>query len=134
MTFPRRHRPSVRLSCALLLAVAPLLCVAPLKAHDNPAALGNFDKRHRSQNKPENAVGNQQKGLAHLAELAPEAKMSSDAVTRSPRWISSRENFLSGPNALDKGISRNAHRGIDAADVHKPVKAFPDEHSLFLGH
>src|SRR2546429_2231234 len=133
MTFASRHRPSVGLSCTLLLAIAQLAFVAGLKA-DDQRALANFDKRHRADYKPENVGGDQQKGLAHLADLAPEAKVSFDAIVGSPRWISSRDSFLSGPNGLGKGISRNAHRGIDAGDVHKAVKAFLNEHSLLFGH
>ena len=116
-----------------MLATAHLLQIASLKADPN-LALANFDKRHRADNKPENVGGDQQKGLAHLADLAPEAKVSFDAIVGSPRWISSRDSFLSGPNGLGKGISRNAHRGIDAGDVHKAVKAFLNEHSLLFGH
>src|SRR5437899_3785278 len=127
MTPARWHGPWMRLSCALLLATAQLACVADLKA-DDQRARANFDKRYRADNKPANAAGDQKKGLAHLAELAPQADVSFDAIAGSPRWISSRESFLSGPNGLGKGISANAHRGIDRADVHKPIKAFLNEH------
>src|SRR5256885_6066391 len=110
MTSAHWHRPRIGSSCLLLIAIALLQAMASVKADDNPPALRNFDKRHRADSKPANAVGDQRKGLAHLAELAPEANVSLDPITGSPRWISARESFLSGGNGLGKGISPNAHR------------------------
>jgi len=70
----------MRLSCALLLATSQPAYVAELKA-DDAVKLDNFDKRHRAENNPVNLVGDQRKGLAHLAELASEASVSFDPTS-----------------------------------------------------
>src|SRR6266513_3636171 len=134
MTPASWHGQWVRLSWVLLLATAQFLQPGAVNADEHPAGLPNFDKRPRANNIVAPAVGDQRKGLAHLVELAREAVVSFDAIAGSPRWISASDSFLSGPNGVGKGISPNAHRGIDAADIHKPIKAFLNEHALLFGH
>src|SRR4051812_13127328 len=96
--------------------------------------LPNFDKRTSRSNFDVRKSQDRQKALAHLIELVPEVKVDFETVVGSPKWISSPEGFLSGPNGAGKGISPDAQRGIKPGDVHKPVKAFLNEHPSLFGH
>src|SRR5256885_11585214 len=90
---------------ALVFGLGILSLTATLRAAEEK--LPNLDKRARKTQK-ELAEARRQ-GLDHLAELAPEAQVDFEPITGSPRWISSREGFLSGPDGSGKAITLKAH-------------------------
>jgi hypothetical protein len=116
-------------ACGLLLSAKA--AEAPAHAH---GSLPNLDKR--VYHAPDDLLRSEQrsKGLAHLSELAPGARVDFDPVGGSPKWVATANGFLSGANAIGKAISPNAHRRIEATDRHKAVKAFLNEHSALFGH
>ncbi len=117
----------------LIWGIASFLTVTRLGAgehFDQP----NFDRRARTPQTDLRSTADHRKGLEHLAELAPEARVDFDPVVGNPRWISAPGSFLSGLNGVGKAISDGGHRGVDAADPHKAMKAFLNEHALLFGH
>lgn len=91
----------------------------------------NLDKRQPNTGNPELEP---QKAATHLAELLPGATIQFDPIVGSPKWISSRDGFLSGRNGVGKAITPQAHRGIHPADPHSAIKAFLNEHAKLFGH
>ncbi len=57
-----------------------------------------------------------------------------DPLLDSPKFIRSRDGFLTGPNGQGHAVSASALQAVPANDSHRPIKAFLDEHSALFGH
>src|SRR4051794_28223513 len=72
------------------------------------------------------ATAEQKAAAEQLRARLPEAQVEFDLVTGSPKWISAREEFLSGPNGSGKTVSTAATANF-AGDPYGLVKAFLSE-------
>jgi uncharacterized repeat protein (TIGR01451 family) len=117
-------------AATLLLALTASAQVRPNAKH---APLGDYDKRSAAAMTPaENARRAQ--GLAHAKGLLDSTSVSFDELLGTPKFILSRDGFLTGPNGQGRGVSKAAAQGFAANDPDLPIKAFLNEHSALFGH
>ncbi|HKX63147.1 MAG TPA: M36 family metallopeptidase, partial [Verrucomicrobiae bacterium] len=64
----------------------------------------------------------------------PQAQVERDALLGSPRWISLREGFLTGPDGEGGAVTRLFRARHQNNDPHRAVKSFVDEYSGMFGH
>jgi hypothetical protein len=74
------------------------------------------------------------RGEENLRARLPQADVSHHEITGGPKWISTRDGFLSGKNGEGRGIPAAARRAQAADDRHAAVKAFVNEHAALFGH
>ena len=110
------------------LAVSILVLVFALRGFGilPPAAtrLENFDKRVGTTNVAASAI--QTIAVEHLQSLVPGVRVDFDPIIGSPKFISAREGFLSGPNGAGRAVSSLAGQAF-AGDPYGPTKAFVSE-------
>src|SRR5262245_54423285 len=124
----------LQISCAVLAtSVAPSLFAVLPPRHQ---ALPNYDIR-------ENAVSAaalstpkapEQTQMEVLRARLPKIQVSRDPIVNTPRHISVRTGFLSGPGGQGGAISSTSLDAISANDPHRTVKAFLNEQAAVLGH
>src|SRR5262249_33340503 len=108
-------------------AIVALSCLsstwAILPASNEP--LPNYDKRKLA---PQALVAapNPDKEAARAAIEArvPEVKISTDKVLGTPRMITARRGFLTGPQGQGGAVSEGFLQAIPSSDPHRLVKAF----------
>src|SRR5207248_3420041 len=64
----------------------------------------------------------------------PELKITSDKVLGTPRLISARRGFLTGAQGQGGAVTEPFLQAFPAADPHRVIKAFLNEHSALFGH
>src|SRR6185503_17666263 len=102
----------------------------------------NLDRRlelNRANNMFQAAAAAQSRVDAENALRArlPELQLERHAVTRSPKWVSVRDGFLTGKNGVGRGAGANfvaAAAGLRAEDPNRITKAFVNEHAAIFGH
>ena len=129
-----------------ILAVLLLACLLP--AADAPHehdALPNLDRRlerlaaanaaapaMRAASRAERAEAE-----ATLRSRLPDLQLERHEVTRSPKWVSARDGFLTGRNGAGRGAGANiaaAAAGLRADDPNRVAKSFVNEHAALFGH
>ena len=71
---------------------------------------------------------------ATLRLRLPELQLERHPIVGSPRWISARDGFLTGPDGRGRGAADFTAAGLAANDPHRVVKSFVREHSAVFGH
>jgi len=121
-----------------VLAVLLLACLLP--AADAPHehdALPNLDRRlerlaaANAASRPERAEAE-----ATLRSRLSDLQLERHEVTRSPKWVSARDGFLTGKNGAGRGAGANfaAAAGLRADDPNRVAKSFVNEHAALFGH
>lgn len=97
--------------------------------------LPNFDKRKQVA-RPAVTVADPAKANARavLQSRVPGLKLSTDGVLGTPRLLTARRGFLTGPDGQGGAISQPFLSGVNATDPHRVIKAFLNEHSALFGH
>ena len=124
------------LRCVALAAACLTWACTPVFAQFRPAhrqELPDFDIRVPLAPKPER-LSERQAGQSLLAGQLPSAVVDFDPLLDSPKFIRSRDGFLTGPDGQGRAISSLAAKAIPAGDPYEPIKAFLDEHSALFGH
>ena len=111
------------------------------------APLPNFDKRTAAAPAPALAgvlpagqtsatrwSAPQQQAISVLRDRVPRLTVDRHALLGSPRDISAREGFLTGPDGAGGAISADYLAAIPAGDRFRPIKAFLNEHAALFGH
>jgi hypothetical protein len=96
--------------------------------------LPDYDKRAEQKIAGAAVSPEKKDALARLRAKVPGLEMERDSFLGSPKFIHSRDGFLSGPKGEGKGISSASAQSIPADDPHKAIKAFLNEHSALFGH
>ncbi len=130
------------------LALGSLLCLASSRIwaaaleHDG---LPNLDRRLERQI-PVNAAApaalaavRPERAAAEAALRArlPELQLERHPITRSPKWLSATDGFLTAKNGTGRGAGANiaaAAAGVRADDPHRVAKSFVNEHAALFGH
>jgi len=71
---------------------------------------------------------------AALQDKVPGVNVTKHEITSTPRWISVQRGFLTGPQGVGKGLSRQQLEAVSADDPNRVVKGFVNEHSVLFGH
>ena len=124
-----------------VLAVLASVCWVGAAEHTHEA-LPNLDRRSehlRSDNVFQAAAAPQARAEAEttLRVRLPELEVERHKVTRSPKWVSARDGFLTGKNGVGRGAGANfiaAAAGLRADDPNRVAKAFVNEHAALFGH
>lgn len=121
---------------ACLLAVSGLGIVPRALAHLAPArpALPDFDRRLQAGPAAPLLSPEGQAALARLKARVPALRVAQDPLLGSPRFIYSREGFLTGPGGQGLATSVGAAQAVPATDPHHAIKAFLNEHAALFGH
>jgi hypothetical protein len=69
-----------------------------------------------------------------LRARLPEVQIDYDEIIGSPKWIAARDGFLTGPGGAGRGGSATGGKTLPAADRHREIKAFVNEHAGLFGH
>src|SRR5688572_30026145 len=72
-----------------------------------------------------------------LRARLPELEVERHKVTRSLKWLSARDGFLTGKNGIGRGAGVNfvaAAAGLRADDPNRVTKSFVNEHAALFGH
>jgi len=96
----------------------------------NPV-LPNFDRRDPSGPR---GLGAQGQPVEKLKQRVRGLEVEFDRVTGAPKWVRSREEFLSGAKGQGRAISAQVAQGFAVDDPHRAIKAFLKEHSELFGH
>jgi len=96
--------------------------------------LPNFDTRESSPAPKEADAAQQQAGLAHIKGQLPSAVVDFDERLSTPRFVRSRDGFLTGPNGQGRTVSAKSMQGIAPGDPHAAIKGFLTEHNELFGH
>ncbi len=126
-------------------AMVNLLFLASLRsfaADHEHGGLPNLDRRVERQ-APINAAARaalrpeREAAEAALRSRLPGLQIERHPITRSPKWISARDGFLTGKNGTGRGAGANiaaAAGSPQADDPHRVAKSFVNEHALLFGH
>jgi len=118
------------LSLAMLQAVDAL---AVGRRPDSP--LPNYDRRQGVRSKAVAApAGAQMEAEIALKAQVPGAQISRDRILGTPRMINAARGFLTGPAGEGGGVSKSALQAVSAADPHRVIKAFINQHASVFGH
>lgn len=109
----------------LLLVTWPIQLPAVLTPTSQP--LQNYDRR-TALPQPSSP---QQIGLQSLRARVPDAKVSFDPITASPRWVRSDLGFLNRSQTLSAVLPGVANQ---TNDPNRSVKAFLDSHTNLFGY
>lgn len=74
---------------------------------------------------------------AQLRARLPELQLERHPITRSPKWVSARDGFLTGKNGAGRGAGANivaTAAGLRADDPQRVAKVFVNEHAALFGH
>ena len=80
------------------------------------------------------AAGGRQAAVASLRAEVAGAEIEFNEVVGGPKWIRSRDGYLSGPGGEGRGISAAVAAGFAADDPHRAAKAFVQEHRALFGY
>lgn len=127
----RRKDTLLRMGFSAVCAVA-LIVSTHTVAQPQLAALPVLDKRLEQLPLEWPVTGDQAAAVTHLKERVPGASVEFHRVAGSPRWISAREGFLSGPTELE--ILRQGDLGLAKDDPHRAIKAFLIDNAGLYGH
>jgi uncharacterized repeat protein (TIGR01451 family) len=115
-----------------LVLFLPLHAFSVLPGTNQP--LANFDNRNIPALGQSAVSSEQATAVSALRASVPNAQVDFAAVTRSPKLVSARDGFLSGPSGNGKGISAPTLAAIPANDPNRVTKAFLNEHRALFGH
>lgn len=122
---------------AILLAGMAFVGYLPqLPAQTKPthrAEIASLDERVAAPKSPER-LAQRNAGVNSLKQRLPVAEVSFDSLLDSPRFISSRKGFLTGPDGAGLAVPAAVARTYAANDVYRPVKAFLDANAELFGH
>jgi uncharacterized repeat protein (TIGR01451 family) len=96
------------------------------------AGLPDFDRR--AGKAAVAAADGQQAAVAALRTQVAGAGIDFNEVAGGPKWIRSRDGYLSGPGGEGKGISAAVAAGFATDDPHRAAKAFVQEHQALFGY
>ncbi|MCL4788922.1 MAG: M36 family metallopeptidase, partial [Verrucomicrobia bacterium] len=132
------------LGIALLLGILQVLPEMPgvrAQAAEQPLdLLLNFDRRTAtSANVVPRAAALPAERLnaeARLRDRLPALQLDRHPILDSPKWIASREGFLTGPDGMGPAMANAAvaRQPVAPNDPHRVVKAFLNEHAGVFGH
>ncbi len=115
---------------ALAFVSASIAVLAPANQ-----PLPNFDKRKQVA-RPALTVADPAKANARaiLQSRVADLKISTDSVLGTPRLLTARRGFLTGPHGQGGAISQSSLDAVSASDPHRVIKAFLNEHAALFGH
>ncbi|MBI5387028.1 MAG: M36 family metallopeptidase [Verrucomicrobia bacterium] len=108
-----------------------------------PQALPDFDRRleHDQSTVPKTtpktvSPATRVRAEEVLRERLPTVQVDRHPIHGSPKWVASRQGFLTGPNGQGRAMAGAAapKRALPADDPDRVVKAFVDEHAALFGH
>ncbi|HKX62415.1 MAG TPA: hypothetical protein VJS65_11230, partial [Verrucomicrobiae bacterium] len=118
------------------LVVNSVLVAPALLAADEHATLPNLDQRKERgdfrlarANRPERAAAE-----SLLRSRVPELQTEWHEVVGSPKWLSTRDGFLTGKNGVGRGGAAQPAANVPATDPHRVIKSFVNEHAGLFGH
>jgi hypothetical protein len=124
----------IRTSVALILLVLPLLSARNGLAFQPPERPGLPDIDRRGGGAAVAAARERQVAVAELRAQVAGVGIDFNEVVGGPKWVRSRNGYLSGPGGEGKGISAAVAAGYGTNDPHRAVKAFLQEHRALFGH
>jgi uncharacterized repeat protein (TIGR01451 family) len=132
------HRRGNILGGPIALALAGCLAFACNTAQaqfrsSGPQELPDFDSRTPAAPKSQR-LSERQSGQAKLASQLPSAEVAFDPLLDSPKFIRSRDGFLTGPDGQGRSVSTATLKALPLSDPYRPIKAFLNEHSAMFGH
>ena len=96
--------------------------------------LPNFDNRAVTPvQDPAALADDRAAAIAELRTQLPGLTLDFHPITRSPKMVSNRDGFLSGPAGSGGTISRASLAAISSTDTNRITKAFIQEHSKLFG-
>ena len=96
------------------------------------APLPNFDRR--TDHAPTALAPQYAEAAAALEARVPQLQITSSKVLNGPNFFSSRDGFLTGPNAEGGAVQAITARAFSNDDPHRAVKAFLNEHAGLIGY
>jgi len=121
---------SFLISSALLFPALGLFAMQP----PGRVALPNFDRRTEATSTNASAPIEKQAALEQLRTRLPRVRVDFDPVSRSPKFISAGDQFLSASNGQGKAVSAAVASRFAATDPYRPTRAFVEEHRALFGH
>ncbi|MBI3882612.1 MAG: hypothetical protein HY301_21440, partial [Verrucomicrobia bacterium] len=117
------------LAALLLLLAAPGALHAIQPPSHKP--LPNYDARQRGADKIVDAE--KQAATDALAARVPGLKVERDEIFGGAKAVGSTSGSLTGTNGTGGAVSALTAAAIPAADPHRPIKAFLNEHAAVFG-
>ncbi|MDB6123972.1 MAG: hypothetical protein JWQ71_2965 [Pedosphaera sp.] len=96
--------------------------------------LPNFDKRGGLSRKAALPSTNNAAALTQLKTDLPDVQVDFDETIGTPKLISSKRGFLTGPEGTGRGVPPNTLSRYSKSDPYRIPKAFLAEHSALFGH
>src|ERR1041385_8969862 len=124
--------PSFATLCVALLATG-LSAALAFQAQKDPG-LPNFDSRQGGADRAARQDPAHRTAAAQLRARLPEVQVDLDDITGSPKRVTARRGFVTGPKGEGGGVSTNAAREFAPAYPHRATKAFLKEHRALFGH
>jgi hypothetical protein len=124
----------IHLSGSLVLTAWLCLLGLPSAAALPPERAGLPDFDRRAGGAAVAAAGERQAAVAALRAQVAGAGIDFNEVAGGPKWVRSRDGYLSGPGGEGKGISAAVAAGFAADDPHRAAKAFVQEHQALFGY
>jgi hypothetical protein len=123
----------IRYLTAFLLVLAAIYsrsALGVLPPSDTP--LPNLDKR-TAVGLNSAVIARQDEAIASLRAKVPSAQYRRKPGLGTSVFVSASRGFLTGPNGAGKAVSENQLAVFPSTDLHRPVKAFLNEHSALFG-
>ena len=117
---------------AACLAGAGTPAFGQFRATERPK-LPDFDTRAPAASKSER-VTERQSGQSHLTEQLPSVVVDFDPLFDSPKFIRSRDGFLTGPNGQGRALPALTAKAVVSNEPYQPLKAFLNEHASLFGY
>ena len=133
----------MRLFTFSLAVSAACLIIAPsshaYRAPEHGHGLEDLDRRDaRGKDAPNKMAPEKAQtranGEAKLKNAVPELQVDRHSIHGSPKWISTSDGFLTGPDGAGRGGNAEKVNAFPAADSHRVIKAFVNEHAAVFGH
>lgn len=97
--------------------------------------LANYDARESMPVKAAlSPKPGQRAAEAALKQLVPGLEVSRNTLIGTPRFISARNGFLTGPQGTGRALSEKSLLAVSPSDPHRALKAFINEHAPVFGH
>lgn len=119
-------------SALVLLGIFNFLNLA-LASPETRDSSPDFDLRHGSHFEPATQSADQTAAEIKLKARLPHARVDFDELTGTPKSISSKEGFLTGPAGQGKGVLATTAAKFDAKDTHRATRAFLEEYRNLFG-
>ena len=98
----------------------------------HPSTIPNVDVR-KGFAQPPAATASRDAGAAKLQNSVPGVEVSYDSLLGTPRFVRSRNGFLTGQNGVGGGVTALSRSSTYLGDADRPVKLFLDENAGLYG-